>query len=188
MLAIVVFQNKTTRTRLPATIPLDPSRAKGGAKLLESLSFGDARRSLQSAGVITESGHFNEHNFLALFRGMCYVAIGLAETPTCHRGYQGMLCTCVSFCLHAQCEHVYFAQGMNIPGHPSGRTFNRTPVQRKRGRPKGRAKPKAKRKRGRPKKTAQSVPSTQMTHGPSSNATINHPDGSAHVSSQTVEN
>ncbi len=49
-----------------------------------------------------------------------------------------VVCTCPEFSLRAECEHVYFAEGLELGTRPSIRSFDRMVMPAsQRGRPKG---------------------------------------------------
>ena len=70
------------------------------------------------------------------FAKIRYVFVKPAGHPP-HPRCAGFLCTCISYCRYAGCEHVEFTKILNLRLRPATSSAEQLPVQRKRGRKRG---------------------------------------------------
>jgi hypothetical protein len=146
---VVAMQNSAREDTLPAEVAIDARLARLGARMLFA-----ADSVLQ--GLLFEAGilycttgsavNVSLSSFRAVFENIAYVI--LTPLPERWRVLGKPVCTCHIYGIQQQCQHSLFVEGM-VPtfeqvSHP--RDFSVAVSTRGRGRPKGKATPKAKRR------------------------------------------
>ena len=144
---IVAVQDSKADDLPPAKVPINESRARIGAAMLEAAGK-DLRKLLFGADIFYTASDqqvcVSITEAKLMFECIAYVLVGT------HSGswypFQGAVCSCVLFGRYQQCQHLLFARGLNLPGLPIER-FAEGPGTRKRGRPQGKTDPTQKRQR-----------------------------------------
>jgi hypothetical protein len=146
---VVAVQNSARGDVLPAEVAVDQRLARLGARMIFA-SDAVLQTLLFESWILycTEDGRVNTSltTFCAVFEDIAYVI--LTPLPERWAVLEKPVCTCHIYGIQQQCQHSLFVEGMvpTFPLHP--RDFSIAVTTRLRGRPKGKAAPKAKRRLG----------------------------------------
>lgn len=136
-----VTRRPGTKVPTPAKRRLSIRTAKQGIAILTATGFQATRSCMRDARILAERAGVDEldlDHWGRTFEQIAYVCIPPfpAEFVFGNR-WATEICTCKEFGLHAMCEHIHCAQGLDVPGLKRRHNFQTTPTSRKRGRPRG---------------------------------------------------